>query len=222
MRKALIIWGGWDGHRPEDGAEMMAGWLRGAGFETELSDTLDVLLDREKLAELSLIIPHWTMGTISPEQSTNLRDAVQAGVGLAGIHGGMGDAFRSDTDYNFMVGGQFVAHPDNIKEYTVNITRPEDPIVAGIGDFTIRSEQYYMHVDPSTEVLATTTFHTESAPWVNGTVMPVVWKRRWGEGRVFYCSLGHAPEEFEAEAPRTIVQRGFLWAARGEGRSLDA
>ena len=56
----------------------------------------------------------------------------------------------------------------------------------GITDFDYPSEQYYMHVDPANEVLATTTFSGEHAPWIEGVVMPVVWKRRYGEGRVFY------------------------------------
>ncbi len=212
-RSALIVYGGWEGHKPREQTDLWGAWLRTQGFAVEESPSLDSFADAQKLARLSLIVPMWTMGTLTKEQSAALCGAVLKGVGLAGFHGSMGDSFRADPNYQFMVGGQWVAHPDNIRDYTVNITKPTDPIVAGLRDFAMRSEQYYMHVDPANEVLATTTFEVESAPWINGTVMPVVWKRRHGAGRVFYCSLGHVPEDFQVAEARTIVERGLLWAA---------
>jgi uncharacterized protein len=213
-KKAFIFWGGWEGHEPKKCAELFTSVLQSEGFQVENSNTLDSLLDREKLLSFDLIVPIWTMGTITKDPEKNLLHAVKEGVGLAGWHGGMGDAFRQNTEYQFMVGGQFVAHPDNMKDYTVQITKPDDPIVQGLQDFQIHSEQYYMHVDPSNEVLATTTFQTASAPWVNGCVMPVVWKRRWGKGKVFYSSIGHSAKEFEIPQIREIQRRGLLWAAR--------
>jgi len=213
-KKALIVYGGWGGHQPKETAEILAGELKSAGFEVELSDTLDAFLDGAKLKALDLIVPHWTMGPLSGDQEKSLVAAIESGVGLGGIHGGMGDAFRSATGYQFMVGGQFVAHPDNHKDYVVKIVKGSDPIVAGLKDFSVHSEQYYMHVDPSNEVLATTEFQTTSAPWVNGTVMPVVWKRRYGQGRVFYQSIGHSTQELNVPEVREITKRGLLWAAR--------
>ncbi|WP_029215023.1 ThuA domain-containing protein [Kallotenue papyrolyticum] len=215
MKRALMVWGGWEGHQPRQSAELFAGCLRAAGFEVELADTLDAFLDHERLRALDLIVPVWTMGTITAEQERGLLDAVAAGVGIAGWHGCMADSFRNNPDYQFMVGGQWVAHPGNIIRYTVNIVRHDDPITAGINDFSIESEQYYMHVDPSNDVLATTTFSGDyGVPWIAGTVMPVVWKRRWGQGRVFYCSLGHQTADFDVPEAREIVRRGLLWAAR--------
>ena len=213
-RQVLMVWGGWDGHQPREQANQWSAWLHTQGFEVEVSAGLDSFADAEKLARLSLIVPMWTMGTLTKEQSAGLCGAVQSGVGLAGFHGTMGDSFRADPDYQFMVGGQWVAHPDNIRDYTVNITKPTDPIVAGLRDFAMRSEQYYMHVDPANEVLATTIFQVESAPWINGSVMPVAWKRHHGAGRVFFCSLGHGPADFAVLEARTLLQRGMLWAAR--------
>lgn len=213
-RRALIVYGGWEGHEPKEQASFWGAWLRTQGFEVEVADNLAVYADAAKLAQLSLIVPMWTMGELSREQSAGLCSAVEGGVGLAGFHGTMGDSFRADTNYQFMVGGQWVAHPDNIRDYIVNISKPDDPIVAGLRDFAMHSEQYYMHVDPANEVLATTTFQVDSAPWINGTVMPVAWKRRHGAGRVFYCSLGHVRADFDVPEARTIVERGMLWAAR--------
>jgi len=213
MREALIVWGGWAGHEPEQGAHVISGMLAEEGFKVRVENTTQAFAD-PAIADMSLIVPIYTMSKIAKEEVSNLTRAVQNGVGLAGYHGGMCDAFRDSTDYQFMCGGQWVAHPGNVIDYRVNVTRPDDPIMAGIADFPYRSEQYYMHVDPSNEVLATTTFTGEYAPWIDGVVMPVVWKRRHGRGRVFYSSLGHVAKEFEVPQMRTIVRRGLLWAAR--------
>ncbi len=214
MPSALIVWGGWEGHQPRECAELWAEILSDEGFDVRLADTLDAYLDAERLRALSLIVPIWTMGVITPDQERGLLQAVAGGVGIAGWHGTMGDSFRNNPEYQFMVGGQWVAHPGNIIEYDVNIVNHDDPITAGLADFHMRSEQYYMHVDPSNEVLATTTFGGAHASWIAGCVMPVVWKRHWGAGRVFYCSLGHQVSDFDVPEAREIVRRGMLWASR--------
>jgi type 1 glutamine amidotransferase len=166
------------------------------------------------IRDLSLIVPIYTMSKIEKPEALALCDAVRGGVGLAGHHGGMCDAFRDSVDYQFMCGGQWVAHPGNIIDYKVDITKPDDPIMAGISGFEHRSEQYYMHVDPANEVLATTRFSGEHASWIDGVEMPVVWKKRYGQGRVFYCSLGHRAYELDIPELRTMLTRGMLWAAR--------
>ena len=214
MRSALMVWGGWDGHEPKQCVDVFAPYLQEQGFEVRVSDTLEVYLEEEYLRTLSLIVPVWTMGKIESEQEKGLLSAIESGVGVAGWHGGMGDSFRNSTEYQFMVGGQWVAHPGGVIDHEVNIVNHEDPITAGLSDFKMQSEQYYMHVDPSNEVLATTTFTGEHCPWIDGVVMPVVWKRRWGEGRVFYTSLGHVAKDFGVPEAKTIVERGMLWAAR--------
>jgi uncharacterized protein len=212
-RKALFVQGGWDGHQPEKGAELFSALLRDEGFEVEISDMLDSFLDRDHLRSLDLIVPAWTMGTLSKEQEESLLAVVAGGVGIAGWHGTMADAFRGSVDYQFMVGGQFVAHPGNIIDYRVEIVDRGDPITAGLDDFDVHSEQYYMHVDPSNHVLATTTFSGEHAAWVEGTVMPVVWKRMWDQGRVFYCSVGHSPADLQIPEVTEMIRRGMLWAS---------
>jgi type 1 glutamine amidotransferase len=211
---ALIVRGGWEGHQPEAFAEHCAETLRAEGLTVEVSSSLDPLADGEALRRLHLIVPIWSMGSIADGQLAGLLDAVESGVGIAGFHGGMGDAFRDAPAFQFLVGGQFVAHPDDIKEYEVRIADAESELTRGLGDFRVTSEQYYMHVDPSNHVLATTVFEPDTAPWVTGTVMPVAWTRRWGDGRVFYSSLGHAPAELEVYEARELLRRGMLWAAR--------
>jgi type 1 glutamine amidotransferase len=214
MGSALMVWGGWDGHEPRQTVEVFAPILQEEGFAVEVSDTLDAFLDAERLRELDLIVLCVTMGQITGDQEKGLLEAVKGGVGFGGWHGGMCDAFRANTGYQWMTGGQFVAHPGGCIDYDVNIVNRTDPITAGLDDFHMKSEQYYLHVDPSNEVLATTTFGGEHAPWVAGCVMPVVWKRKYGEGRVFYSSLGHVAKDFEVPEAREIQKRGLLWAAR--------
>ncbi len=99
------------------------------------------------------------MSTIEKPELENLTAAVSGGTGLAGFHGTMCDSFRNEPQYQFMTGGQWVSHPGNIIDYRVDIARPDDPIVNGIGSFAYRSEQYYMHVDPRNEVLAHNDLH---------------------------------------------------------------
>ncbi len=214
MKSALFVWGGWEGHQPRQGVEIFAPLLEEQGYTVEISDTLDAYLDQEKLNSLNLIVPVWTMGTITDAQEHGLLTAVRQGVGLAGWHGCMGDSFRNNTQYQYMVGGQWVAHPGNIIDYRVNIVKQSDPIVSGLQDFSMHSEQYYMHTDPANEVLATTTFNDQYDPWIAGTVMPVVWKKYWGQGRVFFSSLGHVASDFNVPEAREIFRRGMLWASR--------
>jgi type 1 glutamine amidotransferase len=211
--KALIVWGGWAGHEPEQGAAIVATMLRAEGFDVRIETTTQAFAD-PALSELSLIVPIFTMSRIEKAEAANLTAAVRGGVGLAGYHGGMCDAFRESVDYQFMCGGQWVAHPGNVIDFHVDVAKADDPVMAGIGGFDYRSEQYYMHVDPSIKVLATTTFSGEHAPWTKGVVMPVGWKHRHGEGRVFYSALGHVAREFEVPQMKEILRRGMLWAAR--------
>jgi uncharacterized protein len=213
MREAMIVWGGWSGHEPEQGAQVVAGMLEEEGFKVYVENTTEAFAD-PAITDMSLIVPIYTMSKIEKEELDNLEKAVRGGVGFAGYHGGMCDSFRDAVAYQFICGGQWVAHPGNVIDYRVDIVKRDDPIMAGIDDFDYRSEQYYMHVDPAIEVLATTTFSGEHAPWTAGVVMPVVWKHHYGQGRVFYSSLGHVVKEFDVPQMRTILKRGLLWAAR--------
>ncbi len=220
--KALIVYGGWDGHEPVQVSERFEKILTDEGFDVERSDTLDAFRDGEKLKGLHLIVPIWTMGKIEKEQLEPVLEAVAGGVGLAGCHGGMCDAFRESVQWQFMTGGNWVAHPGNDgTNYRVNILQSSSPIVEGLTDFDVSSEQYYMHVDPAVEVLATTRYPTADGPHAtNGEFdMPVVWTKRWGLGRVFYNSLGHHADIFDIPQASELMRRGFLWAAEGKDKA---
>jgi len=214
MKSMLFVWGGWDGHEPKQCVDIFAPIMEKEGYVVTISDTLDTYLEVDALCRYDLICQIWTMGTITQEQLKGLTTAVESGVGFGGWHGGMGDSFRNSTDYQFIVGGQWVAHPGGVIDYRVNITDHTDPITTGLEDFDMHSEQYYMHVDPSNEVLATTTFNGNILSWINGSVIPVVWKRFWGLGKVFYTSLGHVAKDFDVPEAREITRRGLIWATR--------
>jgi len=224
-KKALIFQGGWDGHEPALTSRRFAGLLEKNGYEAKVYDNLDCLADLDELMRLDLIVACWTMGTLPGEYSRNVSKAVGSGVGLAGCHGGMCDSFRNDTEWQFMTGGQWISHPggDGI-DYTVNICHGSSPIIEGIEDFQVCSEHYYLHVDPAIEVLATTRFpvvnyyHVSNKP----VDMPVVWTKYWGNGRVFYTSLGHHDDVFEKyPSSQTIMERGMIWAGAGRQYAVD-
>jgi type 1 glutamine amidotransferase len=208
-RNVLIVAGGWPGHRPLEVAEIMARELTREGFAPEIIDSLAVLSDAERLAATSLVVLNWHMGVEDEQvrlELAPLLDAVAGGSGLAGIHAGLGDAFRLEVDFQFMVGGQWVAHPgDDGVTYTVNVVDHDHSITHGVEDFSVTSEKYYMHIDPALHVIATTDF--------DGVAMPIAWTKRWGKGNVFYCSLGHQPAIVEQPPVLQLIRQGMVWAA---------
>ncbi len=225
MKKALIFHGGWDGHEPKLVSARFAGLLEKNGFEVEICEGVECLADKEKLMSLDLIVSCVTMSTLPREYEKNLSEAIGSGVGIAGCHGGMCDSFRNSTEWQFITGGQWVSHPggDGIK-YTVNIHHGSSPIVEGIEDFEVVSEHYYLHIDPSIEVLASTKFplvnfyHAANKP----VQMPVAWTKYWGLGRVFYCSLGHHDDVFDkSPSAQVLMERGMLWAAEGKNYAKE-
>ena len=191
MRRALVTYGGWEGHRPEECAQWVAGELQRAGFDVELTGSLAPLPE-----ELSLIVPVWSIAEASAAELDALVAAVAGGVGLAAFHGAAA-TFSTHNGYRRMIGGTFVWHPEEA-EFEV------EPLDGSA--FRLTTEQYYLHVDPANEVMARTTFP-------DGTVMPAAWRRREGDGRVFYSSLGHSPDVLALEPVRALFLAGALWAA---------
>lgn len=228
-RIAIVTRGGWEGHSPIEATEIFIPFLREQGFDVRVHESLDVYADAEEMAAADLILQSWTMGTITKEQFEGLRGAIEAGTGFGGWHGGIADSFRNTSDYLQLVGGQFATHPsklapecigeasDNFLPYTVNI-RPEvadHPIVAGISDFDLFTEQYWVLHDDYIDVLATTTHPArEDQQWTREITSPAVWTRQWGKGRIFVATPGHSPDVLRNENVRTIVERGLLWASR--------
>ena len=213
-KKILVVYGGWEGHQPKVFAEKITKWLLDQNAEVKLVKGTSIYTDSNVMNDLDLIIQHITMSKMSPLETKGLINAIARGVGLAGCHGGLGDSFRDNTEYQYMVGGQFVKHPGGQVTYTVNIESKNDPITVGIKDFSLYTEQYYMHIDPNLEVLASTKFSGIHDSWIKGAVVPVVWKKLYGKGRVFYNSIGHSKETFEIPEVWTLIKRGVTWAAQ--------
>ena len=216
-KHALVVRGGWDGHVPVPASDRYAAALKDEGYDVTISDTLDSYLDEALLAETDLIVQCWTMGQISGEQVTGLIRAVRAGTGFAGWHGGVIDAFRNETRYQLMTGGQFVHHPREFITYEVYAVadRADHPVMAGIKPFTVTSEQYYLHMDPAVDVLAVTDYAEDpDAPELAGAIMPVTWTRQWGAGRVFVTAVGHRVADLEVPEVDEMIRRGMAWATR--------
>ena len=219
-KKVLFIYGGWEGHEPRQCKDVFVPWLEKEGAELILSESLDSYTDKKLMNSLDLVVRNWTMGEIKGDQERGLIKAVESGVGLAGWHGGLADSFGDNVDYEFMVGGQWVAHPGGVIEYEVNIVDHEDGVTKGLSDFKMHSEQYFLHVDPNVKVLATTTFNGDHAAWIKGSTMPVVWKKTYGMGRVFYSSLGNVAADFKVPEALEIMKRGIRWASKSKYKPL--
>jgi type 1 glutamine amidotransferase len=213
MPKALIVWGGWEGHQPREQAAVVAALLGAEGFDT-IATADYAAMGAPNIGTMDLVVPIITNDVIDKPVVERLSAAVREGLGLAGPHAALATSFRQSVEFQYLCGVQWVAHPGNIIDFRVEITKPDDPIMRGVPDFAYHSEQYYLHYDPSVEVLATTRFSGEHDPVTAGVVMPVVFKRRFGAGRVFYTALGHTPEELALPEASTILRRGLLWAAR--------
>jgi type 1 glutamine amidotransferase len=213
-KKILFVWGGWDGHEPEECRDIFVPWMKSEGALVEVFNTLDCYTNKDLMENMDLIVQAWTMGEISNEQEQGLLAAVRdKGKGLAGWHGGLGDSFRNNTEYQFMVGGQWVAHPGGIINYNVEIIDHDNYITRGLKNFQMESEQYYMHIDPNNKVLVQTKFNGDHASWIEGAIVPVAWTKNYGQGKVFYSSLGHVASDFSVPEALTIMQRGIRWAA---------
>lgn len=213
MRKAIIVWGGWQGHEPEACAAIVGEMLRQDGFAVEITGDLGIFAS-QAVAQADLLVPIITGETIEQKHAEALVEAVRGGLGLAGHHGSLATTFKESGPFRYVSGVTWVAHPGDIIDFRVNVVRPHDPVMEGIPDFDWRSEQYYLHYDPSVEILATTTCSGEYDPAVRSVTMPVVFKRHFGAGRIFYSALGHVAAEFDHPHMPLILRRGLAWAAR--------
>jgi type 1 glutamine amidotransferase len=210
-KRALLLYGGWEGHTPERAADFAEAELL-QGFEVVRSQDLDMLRP-DVLGGFDLLLPIWTFGELTESQERALLDAVAHGLGIASWHG-HASSFLESRPHKFMLGGQFVGHPGgNEVRYPIRFLG-NDPLVAGLEDFSVVSEQYYLLVDPAVKILATTPVDGDDMYWLAGVPMPVAWKRFWGRGRVFYCALGHTLDVLAHPTVSTLLKRASRWAAR--------
>lgn len=230
QRRALVVRGGWDGHQPVETTDSFVPFLTGQGYEVHVEDETTVYADADYMAGVDVVVQTVTMSTIADDELRGLTAAVRAGTGLAGWHGGIADSYRNSSDYLHLIGGQFATHPakapreelpgdgtDCFVRYTVDVVpeKADHPIVAGISDFELTTEQYWVLTDEYNDVLATTTIAApDYHPWHRPVTCPAVWTRQWGEGRVFVSTPGHNLDVVNDTNVRTIIERGILWASR--------
>ncbi len=211
---AWILTGGWSGHDPEGVAAWSAERLAALSVSAEVVRDLDALDDAAALDGLALLVPNWSWGSLSPSQETALVTAVERGLGLVGTHGGMGDTSRASLKYQWLVGGQFVAHPGDLYPHRVTFD-PGSPLLGDLPPVELITERYVMLIDPAVSVHARLTFGADPMPWLDGVQVPVAWTRRWGEGRVGYLSVGHTVDDLRVPAIVTAFERLADWA-RGD------
>ena len=223
-KNIICVYGGWEGHKPYEKMDLIVPKLRAEGANVKVFDTLSVYADEKLMADTDLIIQIWTNGKITEKQFEGLEKAIMNGTGFAGWHGGLGDAFRDNLKYQFIVGGQFLFHPGGQIDHSIKIIDKSDPITQGLNDFDLKkTEQYYMLIDPNIKVLAISEFDRENYEKpkkkenkITGSTMPVVWKKNYGKGRIFYSSIGHHLTEFDVPEVMTMQMRGFRWASEGK------
>jgi uncharacterized protein len=228
-RTVLIVRGGWEGHQPVRATELFIPFLERNGYAVHVEESTGVYGDASVMAGMDLVVQCVTMSEIKADELSGLAAAVSAGTGFTGWHGGIVDSFRASSDYLHLVGGQFATHPgkepcqrlgvaeDNFLPYTVNVTPlgREHPITAGIEDFDLETEQYWVLHDDLIDVLATTTHPTRPwHPWHRPVTSPAIWTRRWGAGRIVVTTPGHSLDALEHPSVRTVIEKGMLWATR--------
>ena len=226
---ALVVRGGWDGHQPIEATNEFIPHLTANGFTVRVEDSTTVYAEADYMGTVDLVLQCMTMSTIGPDELAGLIVAIEAGTGLAGWHGGIADSFRNSSDYLHLIGGQFACHPgnapqersgdqsDNFVPYRVEMLSAAlgHPITAGIHDFDLVTEQYWVLTDDYIDVLATTTQAVRPwDPWHRPVTSPAIWTRQWGRGRVFVATPGHNIAVVRHPAVKTIIERGLLWAAR--------
>jgi hypothetical protein len=228
-KRALVVRGGWYGHQPVEAADLFVPHLRRSEYDVDIHDSPKIYADADYMAGVDLIMQCMTMSTIEPGELAGLRAAVAAGTGLAGWHGGIADSYRNSSDYLHLIGGQFACHPgkhpdqrvgeqsDNYVPYTINMlpSAVSHPITAGIHDFQLTTEQYWVLCDSYIDVLATTTQPVRGwDEWTRPVVSPAIWTRQWGRGRIFVTTAGHNVDVLRDANVTAIIERGLLWASR--------
>jgi type 1 glutamine amidotransferase len=191
-RTALVIRGGWEGHRPVEATDLFLPFLDAHGFEVrvEAEDDLSAYADADLMAGTDLVLQCVTMSSITDEQVAGLRAAVRAGTGFAGWHGGVADSFRSSADYLQLVGGQFAAHPSKPTHQCTgdqagqlpaahDRVRPRrgPPDRRRIEDFRLETEQYWVLSDGGNDVLATRRTRPARPAVEPEVTCPAVWTR---------------------------------------------
>jgi len=203
MKKILIIYGGLKFHEPDKTIKLFISFLKSKNFAIDIRSNINIYSKINELKKYNIIFQNYGEKKIKRKQERGLIEAVKSGVGLVGFHAGLCDTFKNSYAYQYMVGGQFVYHPE-VKKFKVIIDK-KSRLLREIKNFNIKTELYYFHFSPDIKIHAWTVIE-------NNIKMPVVWTRTFGRGRIFYCSMGHNTKDFEKKEFFEIMKRGIIWA----------
>jgi type 1 glutamine amidotransferase len=204
--KVLVFTGGsiHDGHGI--GLSLEATLKKDDRFEvTRIENDLEALV-APKLDPFDVVVFEYTVGEITEAQKRGIMSAVASGKGFVGIHSAA-DSFRGDPDWEAFVGGHFITHPA-YRQFQVSVTDEKSSVTDGIAEFFITDEQYILDYDSRVKVLGSGLY--------KGKVMPAIWTKSWGKGKVYYMSFGHDPRSCEQEIFKTLLVRAVRWAG-GQG-----
>jgi type 1 glutamine amidotransferase len=209
--KALVLSGA--NHRFNESAPVIHSFLDAdEGIDAELVEDKDALKSLEGY-DVCVLGTGFTKsvknedGTVerlddlTPDQERGLFDYVSGGGGLVGVHG---TAWWIPTRAVSLIGGHANWHPPGLT-FEVQVDDPDHAVMDGIDNFEVDDEIYMSAWDPSIHVLA-------SATW-SDKQHPMAWTQSYGEGRVFYTTLGHGSGTFERPMMQKLVTNGALWAA---------
>jgi type 1 glutamine amidotransferase len=152
-----------------------------------------------------------TSGELPLPSRRALTRFVRRGGAFVGTHSAS-DTLHSWPGYERLLGAEFERH-GAIEPGRLLVSRRPHRITRGLPASFELTEEFYEFTAPlpaNTRVLVR--LDAGSVPDELGTRLPLVWARRYGEGRVFYNALGHRPETWRARPFRRLVARGLKWA----------
>lgn len=148
----------------------------------------------------------------------SLMDYIEKGGGIVGLHFAIaGNAHW--PEFRWMWGGHFAGHPWN-EEIGVKLDEPDHPLAAAFEGKNFRvADEIYQFGEPYTReylrVLCSIDVETTNmgVPWISRTDndFALAWVRKIGEGRLFYCALGHRLEIYANTQVMQFYLDGLQW-----------
>jgi type 1 glutamine amidotransferase len=215
-RNALVVVNGDDIHHDLLSAATVFQQLGiEAGLVTRRAMGLNRFVDaRPETADAHVYLFYTAGGQFPTAQQEALAASVAAGKGLVGVHGAniLGwegdDVDPADRPYFDLLGNRYLSHGPGHHEgrHTIEIVG-EHPITEGLEDFELFDEYYeFEFADDDVQILA-------QRHRADGEVIPVLYVRTIGAGRVVYLALGHDMRSWGEPPVRTLVRRSLAWAA---------
>lgn len=154
--------------------------------EYHVTYTEDYSVFTRSLDEYDVIIMNGMPASLAEEELSGFLNAVKKGKPVLGFHAATA-AFSADTvkreAYSEVIGAVFAGHPP-IYTFSVEIKEPDHPVTKNIGSFEIYDEMYFFKQPQEGSTVLIEAEH-------EGKRTATAWIREYGEGKIFYTSLGH-------------------------------